>query len=626
MQKLAFIRRRTGESYDHESGQTMIFVVVGLAVVLLAIVGFAVDYGNIWFKRQHLQSAADAACTAAAMDMLNDAASGINTAGGFTNGVDFDCTAGLAKTPCQYATLNGYDSSGLTNNAESNLVQVTFSNTLNGNPIPFCDKTHPEITVCIPADPSVFGVSSLFVKVKITNRIKATFFGLLTPNNTVDVPAQASCGLVLATSPIPLLILDKTRASTLTTVGGGSISIYGGPVRSIQVNSTNTASLNFNGNKLQVDLSKGGPKIPPTGSNFGTTSINTTVPTTTNTAACVAPPSGPDICLGTTGKYTPNTRPIPDPFATIEAPDAPTSGTNINPATLLENSGVNGCPAPAGQKCTVYMPGKYTSDISISGSGANPAYIQFVNGIYYLQGGLSFGPNSCIRPSGRTGDGSKGTFFYFAGTKSISVDANSGCNGGSSGNKAPAPSFDAINGLGAGTSFAFGARCDSSSAALPKNLQDNPNITGSVLLAPCVAPTDVTLCDVNCNKNGGFGYGDPFGTSDPDGTARGLLMMQNRGVAYSNSNMPNWQGGGAFLLSGSLYFHQCGTSGTDTPGLDCPASAYTTQLVFGGNASGTSYVLGDIVTDQLEINGSSGVAMDLSPAKSFFTFSASLLQ
>src|SRR6185369_2073571 len=116
MQKLAFIRRRrSGVCVNDESGQTMIFVVVGLAVVLLAIVGFAVDYGNIWFRRQHAQSAADAACTAAVMDMLNNVSAGVSNTGGFTTGTDFDCTSSGAPTssPCQYAVLNGYNGAGL---------------------------------------------------------------------------------------------------------------------------------------------------------------------------------------------------------------------------------------------------------------------------------------------------------------------------------------------------------------------------------------------------------------------------------------------------------------------------------------------------------------------------------
>jgi hypothetical protein len=621
MQKLAFIRRRrSGVCVNDEHGQTMIFVVVGLAVVLLAIVGFAVDYGNIWFRRQHAQSAADAACTAAVMDMLNNITLGTTGTGGFADGTDFDCGGGSnsipTSAPCQYAALDGYNGTGLVAGTESNKVEFTFSDTLDGNPIPDCDKNHPEIKVCKPPG-SV--VAKPFVQAKITNNLKATFFGMLTSANTVAVPAKASCGLVLASSPIPLLVLDKSRDSTLTSNGGGSISIYGGPARSIQVNSTSTSSLDWNGNKLQIDLHLGGGSL--TGSSFGVTGVQSAVPSTSTTAGCVAPPSGPDICLGTTGAYQPGVRPIPDPFASIEAPDIPT--TVIGTRTTGIPSGTKGCPAlPTTRTCVEYSPGYYDGTpghkLSLAGE-----YAIFDPGIYYVVGGLDFGSNSCVRPAAVPGDGSGGTFFYFADGNSISVPANTGCNTNS---QTTATNFNATDGGGIGAPYTLGVRCDSSSAAIPANLAAAPDITGSVLLAPCVAPTVTSLCTPNCTKNGGFGYGDPFGTADPAGTSRGLLMMQNRGIALASNKMPSWQGGGSFLLSGSIYFHQCGTSGNDTPGLSCPASAYTTQLEFGGNATGTSYVLGNIITDQLKIHGSSGVNMDLSPNATYFIYKASLLQ
>src|SRR6185369_12637246 len=145
MQKLAFIRRRrSGVCISDEGGQTMIFVVIGLSVVLLAVVGFAVDYGNIWFQRQHAQSAADAACTAAVMDMLNNISVGSSTGGGFTQGTDFDCTgAASASAPCKYAAFNGYDGAGLVAGTESNTVQVSFPTSLTGDPIPVCPSPIP---------------------------------------------------------------------------------------------------------------------------------------------------------------------------------------------------------------------------------------------------------------------------------------------------------------------------------------------------------------------------------------------------------------------------------------------------------------------------------------------------
>jgi len=59
--------------------------------------------------------------------------------------------------------------------------------------------------------------------------------------------------------------------------------------------------------------------------------------------------------------------------------------------------------------------------------------------------------------------------------------------------------------------------------------------------------------------NNGYGLGDQLGTNDPGGIQRGILFFQNRAVAAN----PSWQGGGVFLLSGSMYFHQCVTSGSD---------------------------------------------------------------
>jgi hypothetical protein len=599
MQKLAFIRRhRFGVSSSDESGQTMIFVVVGLAVVLLAIVGFAVDYGNVWFRRQHAQSAADAACTAAVMDMLNNVSLGTtSTTGGFTQGTDFDCTSGSTKAPCQYAAFNGYSSAGLVNNSESDLVQVTFPTSLDGNPIPVCPSPIPPgMKVCVPPASMT---TNPFVKVRVTSRLKATFFGMLSAANTVDVPAQASCGLVLATSPIPLIVLDPTRADVFHMNGNPAISIYGGPSRSVQVNSVNTAAVNFVGSPSHVDLHQGGPDL--TGSNFGATGIQSPVPSTA--ASCG---SSPKICIGTTGGYTAGTRPILDPFATLTAPAIPTNVPPSTPPTVL--AGQNGCPALSGS-CDVYYPGYYPSGISVTNK-----FAIFVPGIYYIVGGLNFNSNSCVRPAqGIPGDGSGGTFFYLANGSSVTVVSNSGCNTSS---QTTATNFSTTSGT---APYTLGARCDSLSPASPSNLP--ATLSGSVLLAPCLAPTVTTYCAPNCTINGGTGYGDPLGASDPYGISRGMLFMQNRAFAAA----PSFQGGGAFLLSGSMYFHQCRTSGSDI-GTGCTTSAYQTRLELAGNSAGSSYILGNIIVDQLDMSGTPDIAMDLSPQALYYIYKASLLQ
>src|SRR5689334_6736931 len=105
-------KRRLGQR-----GQTVIFVVLGLSLVFLAVLGFAVDFGNLWFHRQAAQSAADAACTAAVMDMLyNQQATGAGAKGGFPATNPFNCSGNSTAAPCRYAAFNGYAAPGLTAN------------------------------------------------------------------------------------------------------------------------------------------------------------------------------------------------------------------------------------------------------------------------------------------------------------------------------------------------------------------------------------------------------------------------------------------------------------------------------------------------------------------------------
>src|SRR5574338_811075 len=82
---------RTPRRLSPESGQTSIFVLLVLGIFFLAFVGLAVDFSNLWFHRQMAQGAADAACTAGAMDLLVAYSGGSSTQGGFTAGTDFDC-------------------------------------------------------------------------------------------------------------------------------------------------------------------------------------------------------------------------------------------------------------------------------------------------------------------------------------------------------------------------------------------------------------------------------------------------------------------------------------------------------------------------------------------------------
>src|SRR5215470_6853285 len=165
---------------NSESGQVMLFVLLGLGLFLVGAIAFAVDMSNVWFHRQNAQSAADAACTAGAMDLLRDQTNNINAApypGHFTPGTNFDCNAttpnsnGVSTTnpaPCVYAALNGYPSS---------LSQATAAGGTLGN----------NVNVIFNGQPAPGVTATRLMEVDVTDNVPTFFAGLLQGSTTQGV-------------------------------------------------------------------------------------------------------------------------------------------------------------------------------------------------------------------------------------------------------------------------------------------------------------------------------------------------------------------------------------------------------------------------------------------------------
>lgn len=550
-----------------EGGQATLYFLLALGIFMMGALAFAFDLSNMWFHRQAAQSASDAACTAGAMDLLAASQGGATGHSGFTPGTAYTCTTTSTDSVCKYANKNGYKSN---QSSPGNTVRVSFPTTANG------------------VTPPPSGVApNPFIRVDISDDVSTFFLGLLNGRRTVDVKTFATCGVYLASAPLPIVVLDPRNAdaNTLSVQGTPVVSVYGGPQRSIEVNSGNAAAVNIGGS-ASINLSQGGPAH--TGSDLAVWGGPT------------AAPGG--FVPGSTGHWIPQAAPINDPFAQVAAPAIPTN-TPPNPPALTPLGGTSGCPETAPTTCDEYTPGYYPAQIQVKNRTAI-----FDPGIYYIVGGLSLGPNSCVRPSTAQGDGSGGTMFYFADVNSVSAVANAG-------SKCPAASpFNTTTGTGF---LPFGAKCTAAST-IPPNLP--ATLSGNVLLGSCQAPTVAALCAPNCAIN----YGDPLGTTGPLGEQRGFLLFQKRSVNASTN--PNWQGAGQLLLSGTMYFHQCTTSGADT-GLSCSsASAYNDVLNLQGTPGSSTYVLGQIVADQIALGGTATLTMDLNPSSAFVTLKASLLQ
>jgi Flp pilus assembly protein TadG len=595
-----------------EGGQALLFTLLGLGLFLIGAMAFAVDMSNLWFNRQSAQTAADAACAAGAMDMLVGDTNGAMPAGAnFTAAAanTYDCsTASPLPSPCSYASLNGFNSNlSRTSTALGNNVFIDFP------------ATGPAGVTAPPASVA----PSAFIRVQITENIPTFFAGLLRGRTKQNIGATAICGVLEAQSPIPILILDPTRSGTLHMNGGGSVSsptcntgppcgdivIAGGPSKSIQVNSSSTTAVQT-GNNPTINLCGGGSNY--CGSSMGAWGTNPTPTGFWNTTTTCSMPKVNGLCTGTqtAPQFNSPSAPIADPLAFLNAPAIPNfAGANRSGPYRSAPAGQFGCPLTSGS-CAEYGPGYYPGGIDVSNQTAI-----FDPGIYYIggtagtsqrcnnggsAGSFCEGNNSCIRPSTVIGDGSGGTIFYFADSNSVNVGSNGGnCSGA-------VPFNTATGALG------LGVKC-TSSTQIPNNLP--ATLTGSVLLAPCNKPDPTTnLCTPNCSinpgTNGGGGFGDPQGTGDATGEQRGVLFFQAHSVNATNN--PNWGGGGSMLLAGTMYFHQTG--------------GFNDKLGLGGNSGSSTYVLGDIIVDQLDVGGSGQIIMDLNPSAAYSTLKASLLQ
>jgi hypothetical protein len=556
-----------------EAGQATVFFLLVMGIFLLGALCFAFDLSNMWFHRQAAQTAADAACAAGAMDILVDAQGGATGHQGFTLGTNYSCTASSTDSVCSYAALNGYNSNGA---APGNLVSVSFpTSAANGAP------------PGVPIPDAAFAGAYPFIRVDVVDHVQTYFFGLLSPSTTKDVRAFSTCGVELAAAPIPLIVLHPTNPGALTVQGNSSnnscdpdnknkLCIWGGPQQSIQVDSSDPDATHIAGS-AKIDLIKGGPSN--SGSDLGTW------------GGPIAAPGG--FLTGSTGNWRAPSSPINDPFASLAVPD-PTGMTHYTgpyrqatPADLA-TLGIL-CPDTT---CDEYHAGIYDTGLCI-GNGPSPCSCPisahctaiFDPGVYIIKGNFTTGPNSCLRPSGAAGDGSGGVMFYFTAGGSASVGANSGA----------ACQQDFITAGYASThSLLYGIKCASGSN-VPPNLASIASLTGNVLLAPCSGT-----------------YGDPFEAKslvDPDGEQHGFLMFQDRTVEAANQN---WGGGGSMLLAGTMYFHNSADS--------------SDSFTLNGTSGSSTYVLGDIVADNVSMQGDSQVTMDLNTSVVFSVLKASIFQ
>lgn len=546
----------------NESGQAAFSMALMLGMFGMAVLGFAVDLTNMWFHRQAARAAADSACQAGALDMLAGVSGVSMTGAGFTKGTDSNCVSTPAAVMCSYAAANGYTGTGLSTTAESNAVSWAFPSSVTG------------VTA---------NTANSYMRVTVQENVRTYFMSLLTLKRFQTVSTACTCGVVQVKAAAPMVVLHPTMSGSFYYTGGGKLFIVGGPQRGLQVNSSSTTAISWAASAL-IDLSKGGPNH--TGSDVAIVGGPAAIPTTNGGGTWQAGTAG--FSGGSTGSWKSSVLPVSDPFGSVGAPNSvkltsPSGGT----AGTWVNYGVDGCPdhnSPAyiGQdsnyvrlpaNCIEFSPGYYPSGLSFPN---NYSTVIFKPGIYYLNGSIVSSGNQILRmakPSGYAQ--TDGLMFYFL-TGSLNF---SGCTGCSQSNV-----DDVLTTM---------LTCDGSSP--DSNLGMGSSIGGNVLWSQCA--TSGTYWDTGAD------------TADSRGTpgVRGLLVFQDHG----NTTQPQFTGSGQLSFSGAMYFH---------------SSTYSDVLSLNGGTSAGTYVLGQIITDQVSLTGSGMIKLALNPSATTNMAKVAILQ
>jgi hypothetical protein len=344
--------------FRDEEGQAVIIVALAMSIFLIGAIGLGIDGAHLFAQRQMAQSAADAAAIAGITSVFNGTYS--SGAAGFSTTSAFTCSTTDARTPCKYASNNGFGASA------DDTVMIDFPSSVPGI-----------ASGSLSPDPA-YPVN--LVRATVSRNVSTTLMRLLGSTATT-VSATATAAIVYVMAPVPILVTHPTLANSFAMNGNQNVTICGGPSRSIQVNS-NAGTANYvsgGGGSNTVDLSHAGPAddghcTTGTGADFGTRGG----PTST-----YPPLSGN---LGTTGHYVQPDLLMQDPLKNVPYPPLPTNVPPMGTHPALAD-GVGGCPlgSSPNSPCELYYPGVYTGDATHPAIDGQGKTIVLMPGIYYLQ-------------------------------------------------------------------------------------------------------------------------------------------------------------------------------------------------------------------------------------------------
>lgn len=534
---------------DKRNGQSVILLLLALAIFLLGAVGLAVESSLFYTHKQLAQDAADAAAQAA----ITSVYTGSNTGSNAFGASDYTCTNGSdLTTPCFFARQHGFGLAG-----SVDVVDVDFPTSIPGVGSLDTDTT-----------PAAVGVT---ISRPVTTGLLQLIGGQL-----ATVRARGVAAILDDISPVPILVMHPDRPGSLAINGNPTIKICGGPVRSIQVNSSDEASFAVaggGGGSSYIDLTQAGPggisgqnptTCPGTGGEFG----NHGGPFDYDRADLGAPTN-----IGPITAYR-ETIVVDDPLS-VAIPVEPVPSIvpipNAAPAVgSMPGAGVGGgpCQRATNRTCTIHYPGTYDGGLRVgNGPGGNATnggeMTLFYPGVYYItNGGFEIGSNGiahmmpCVPgTSDPIADPLTdcGMIVYIRPTSASDVVV-----------------FDANAGQIQGTSF----------SQTFTTIFGPVNCTGNCLLGPPLAA--------------------PFWN---------VLFMVDRTVSTRFAQTHQFQGGGGLTLAGTLYF----TNAPSPLKGELAGSTDFQTLSLQGTPGSTTQVVGQIIVDALQLGGNATINMTLNP-------------
>ena len=267
-------------NFGSRNGQAIILVVVAASLLLIGVLGYAIDGGQMYAQRQMAQAAADAAAEAGIMSIMR----GTNATSTYTFGTgeaSYTCTTTDGRTPCVYARNNGFGG--------------TASDT---------------VTLSYPS--SVAGVGSVTVpafQVTVQRTLNTGFVQFLKGPATTTITAKAIAGIVGAVSPDSIIVLGSGTAFTANN--GASVTVGG----AIAINSASNPPANISGGATVTASAIN--VVSTTASSSHINNGGSTNPTPVTGVAAVADPLAslaaptPGACLQTSMYNVPSNTVIP---------------------------------------------------------------------------------------------------------------------------------------------------------------------------------------------------------------------------------------------------------------------------------------------------------------------------